>query len=161
MAWGLQPVFSRADENTSRAPRRRTKRSGDSDLALLATPCSARGAGLPKTPPDDKQLVERAITESEACEALRLAVLVAATRSAGSIKDLRIALEQFTVTFRELGTTPEGVLIRLKKIVEQRSTPGLTLRSAIELSPIIREQMTTWCIQDYFRKGPPTPPERA
>jgi hypothetical protein len=105
-------------------------------------------------PPTDKKVVEGAVSEAEACEMLRLAVERAATRSAGSIKDLRLALEQFTVTFREAGTSPEAVLIRLKKIVEQRSTPGLILRAEIELSPIIREQMTTWCIQDYFRKTP-------
>ena len=142
-----------ADENTSRASRRRTTGSGDCDLALLATPCLARGVGLSKQrPPDDQQVVKQAITEGEACEALRLAVLAAATRSAGSIKELRIALEQFTVTFRDAGTTPEAVLIRLTKIVEQRSVFSHTPRAEIELSPIIREQMSTWCIQDYFRK---------
>jgi hypothetical protein len=78
----------------------------------------------------------------------------ARTRSAGSVRELRIALELFTVTFRDTGTTPEAVLILLKMVIEQRSTPGRTLRSEIELSPIIREQMSTWCIQDYFRKTP-------
>ena len=103
-------------------------------------------------PPDDKKVVKKAISETEASEVLRIAVLAAATRSAGSIKELRIALELFTVTFRETGTSPEAVLVRLKKIIDQRSMPGITLRDRPELSHILREQMSTWCIQDYFRK---------
>lgn len=154
MAYALQPDFLCADVNTSRAPRRRTTRSGDSYLALLATPCKARGAVLQKQPPDDGKVVYQAITESEACELLRAAVVHAASRSAGSIKELRIALEQFTVTFRRSGTSPEAVLIRLKKVIDHKSLPALAMLPATELSPIIREQMSTWCIQDYFRKEP-------
>ena len=110
-----------------------------------------------KQPPDDKKVIKQAVTESEACELLRRAVVHAATRSAGSIKELRVALEQFTLTFRASGTTPEAVLIRLKKVIEERSIPSLTIRPIDQLSPIILEQMSTWCIQDYFRKTPYDP----
>jgi hypothetical protein len=107
---------------------------------------------LHKQPPDDRKVVKQAVTEAEACELLRRAVVHAATRSAGSIKELRVALEMFTVTFRDNGTTPEAVLIRLKRVIEERSIPSLTIRPIDQLSPIILEQMSTWCIQDYFRQ---------
>lgn len=109
---------------------------------------------LYKQPPDDKKVVKQAVTEAEACELLRRAVVHAATRSAGSIKELRDALEMFTLTFRASGTTPEAVLIQLKRVIEERSIPSLTIRPVDQLSPIILEQMSTWCIQDYFRKTP-------
>ncbi len=125
----------------------------DTYLALLATPCSARGAVVPETPRGQAKVVEPAISEAEACEVLRLAVIRAATRSAGSIKELRVAIEQFTVTFRKAGNTPEAVLIRLKKVIEQRSTHGFLMPANGLLSPILCEQITTWCIQDYFRKS--------
>jgi hypothetical protein len=110
---------------------------------------------LGKQPPPDQKVVKQAITESEACELLRRALVQAATRSAGSIKELRVALDQFTLTLRSSGTTPEAVLIKLKKVIEERSVPGLTIRPIDQLSPIIREQMSTWCIQEYYRKEPP------
>jgi len=115
---------------------------------------STRSRFLEKQPPNDQKVVKQALTESEACEVLRRALVQAATSSAGSLKELRVALDQFTLTFRATGTTPEAVLIRLRKVIDERSVPGLSIRPIDQLSPIIREQMSTWCIQEYFRKEP-------
>lgn len=111
---------------------------------------------MSKKHPDGDQVAEPDITEAEskAGRLLRIAVEEAATRRSGSIRDLRIAVHQFTMTLRVAGRTPEAVLVALRKVLDQRSAPGVDGHWVDKLSPIIREQMSTWCIEDYFKDPP-------
>lgn len=81
------------------------------------------------------------VSREQRSDALRVALEDAATRSVASMLALRLAVEAFTADLRDAGLTPEAVLIALKKVVRSRTEwPGI----------LIRDQMTTWCIEEFF-----------
>ena len=129
-------------------------------MALLATPCSASTSMADKIPGifitdlhRDQREVQLAIAEKELAESVRRALEGAAERDAGSMMRLRLAVAGYTVALRDLGTTPERVLIALKTVIDNRSIvrdpPSLSDWSSADL----RERISTWCIEEFFRKA--------
>ena len=120
-------------------------------MALLATPCSTGptvGSQHHRTLDDDLELMGRiaeasatatcaeaaefdmsvatvrhAISEADASRRVRLAVEVAASRDAIAMDALRVAVCEFTFALRRDGITPEGVLIRLKQLIDNETLP--------------------------------------
>ncbi|MGI8402352.1 MAG: hypothetical protein ACR2NS_12225 [Gemmatimonadaceae bacterium] len=100
----------------------------------------------------DEREVQLAIAESELAESVRRALEGAAERDAGSMKRLRLAVAGFTVALRDLGTTPERVLIALKTVIDNRSFVPDPRPLSDWTSADLRERITTWCIEEFFRK---------
>ena len=94
--------------------------------------------------------LEEAISLAERSAHLRRAVARAASRSNESMDALRSAVCAFTVALRNEGITPEGVLIRLKSAIWEETLLSVWTTSTLN-GPRLRESITTWCIQDYFR----------
>lgn len=92
------------------------------------------------------------IPEAELCERVRRAVEAAAARDAGSMKELRLAVRSFTVALRDIGTTPERVLIALKTVINNRTLLAIAPHAADWNGDELRERISTWCIQEFFRK---------
>jgi len=90
------------------------------------------------------------IPEAELSERLRIAVKVAAAGNADSMEGLRLAVSEFTVALKNAGTTPEAVLITLKTVIHNRSVLG-TAPHASDWRGQLREKVSTWCIDEYFR----------
>ena len=63
---------------------------------------------------------------------------------------LRIAVCEFTFAHRGQGLTPEGVLIALKKLIEDRATPQIANHGSDWNGDRLRESVSTWCIKAYF-----------
>lgn len=91
-----------------------------------------------------------AIPQGEICDRVRRAVEDAATRDAYSMNELRLAVSSFTVALRDTGTTPEHVLIALKTVVNNRTL--VAAHSSDWNGDELREKISTWCIQEFFRK---------
>lgn len=85
---------------------------------------------------------------------VRQAVVQAAERDARSLKELQLAVASFTVAFREMGTSPERVLIALKGVINNRSLYPILIRDTDQTGEILRAQISTWCIEEFFRSGP-------
>ena len=94
----------------------------------------------------------QASSQAELCVRLRLAVEKAASRSADSMELLRIAVCDFTIALRNEGTTPEGVLIGLKSVIHEMSFPHIGSHASDSRGRPLREQITTWCIKEYFKE---------
>lgn len=92
------------------------------------------------------------IPDAELSERLRMAVQEAAAGNAVSMEGLRLAVSEFTVALKNAGTTPEAVLITLKTVIHNRSVLG-TVPHASDRKGQLREQVSTWCIDEYFREG--------
>ena len=99
---------------------------------------------------DSSVALKEAISEAELSAHLRAAVEQAASKSNESMEALRIAVCAFTVALRTDGITPEGVLIRLKAAIREETLSPQWMTSTWS-GPRLRETITTWCIQDYFR----------
>ena len=84
-------------------------------------------------------------------ERLRAAVENAAIASGESMKVLRLAVAEFTVTLRNQGTTPEAVLISLKAVISANVLPS-RWHVASAYDPHLRDTISTWCIEEYFRE---------
>ncbi|MDQ6689149.1 MAG: hypothetical protein M3Z18_01430 [Gemmatimonadota bacterium] len=93
-----------------------------------------------------------AIPEAELCERVRAAVADAAVRDAASMTRLRGAVTSFTVALRDIGTTPERVLIALKTVISNRSFVAITPHASDWNGDALRERVSTWCIEAFFRK---------
>ena len=113
---------------------------------------SARGLAADEQALDeDSELaLSEAISEAALSAGLRAAVERAASKSDDSMEALRVAVCAFTVALRNDGVTPEGVLIRLKTAIRAETLSPLWDTSSWS-GPRLRETITTWCIQDYFR----------
>jgi hypothetical protein len=96
--------------------------------------------------------LQEAIALAERSARLRRAVERAASRSNESMDALRAAVCAFTVALRNEGIAPEGVLIRLKAAIWEQALSPVWTTSTWD-GPGLRESITTWCIQDYFRSG--------
>ena len=88
---------------------------------------------------------------AELCDRLRLAVERAAVKNAESMEGLRAAVADFTIALREQGTTPEAVLISLKNVIHNRSLPLILPHPSDRNSASLRETISTWCIEEFFR----------
>ncbi|HVS59339.1 MAG TPA: hypothetical protein VHE82_01460 [Gemmatimonadaceae bacterium] len=96
--------------------------------------------------------LQLAIPEAELCERVRRAVEDAAARDAGSMKELRLAVRSFTVALRDIGTTPERVLIALKTVINNRTLVAIAPHASDWNGDELREKISTWCIEEFFRK---------
>ena len=103
----------------------------------------------------DTLVMEFAIPEADLCDRLRRAVEDAADRDAESMKRLRLAVGSFTVALRDIGTTPERVLIALKTVINNRSFVSIPPHVSDWSGDELRQQASTWCIEAFFRKDPP------
>jgi len=86
------------------------------------------------------------------CEELHAAVERAAERSTESMNDLRHAVAQFTVALRVAGATPEAVLIALKSVINSRDFPRARLYTPDITDNDLRQQISAWSIQEFFRE---------
>lgn len=84
-------------------------------------------------------------------ERVREAVVAAARRDAKSMRELRLAINGFTIALREMGTTPERVLIALKTVINNRSLIAIPIRDSDQSGEYLRQQISTWCIEEFFR----------
>lgn len=100
----------------------------------------------------EARTLELAIPEAELCERLRAAVANAAARDAASMRRLRAAVASFTVALRDIGTTPERVLIALKTVINNRSFVAIAPHESDWSGNDLRERVSTWCIEAFFRK---------
>lgn len=140
-------------------------------MALLATPYSVRGVTMPErmpslvtvdfTPPGADVCTELRSVSSERntftppdelCRRLLTAVREAASRNAKSMDELRATVEEVTVVLRNEGATPEAVLITLKALVNTRSLPVLDPRVPPGYGDQLREQISKWSIEEFFRQ---------
>lgn len=95
-----------------------------------------------------------AIPSAEVCDRLRNAVIAAATRDAESMESLRDAVREFTVALRDQGATPEATLIALKALVNAGNGTLVAPHVSDWSGYIIREKISTWCIERYFADDP-------
>jgi hypothetical protein len=96
--------------------------------------------------------LQPAIPHTELRDRLRTAVQEAASRDAASIEALRLAVRSFTVALRDAGTTPERVLIILKTVINNKSFPVIAPHEPDWKGAQLREKISTWCIEEYFRE---------
>jgi hypothetical protein len=96
-------------------------------------------------------LITAEIAQADLSNRLRLAVVAAAVNSAGSMAELRIAICAFTVARRGEGSSPEAVLIALKRVINVETFEPVWLLSTWN-GDQLRQKITTWCIQDYFSR---------
>lgn len=96
-----------------------------------------------------------AVPSQEVCERVRRAVEEAATRDAQSIESLRLAVCEFTVSLRKEGTSPERVLVALKTLVNAGAGPVISRSLSDWSGYILREKISSWCIDEYFRNRSP------
>ena len=104
-----------------------------------------------------KLALKLAIPEAEICVRLRAAVEEAASRSADSMEALRSAVCGFTAVLKDMGTTPEHVLIALKTVVNNRSLVVIAPHTSDWRGDHLRETISTWCIEEFFRDETASP----
>ena len=109
------------------------------------------GASIANAQRDDL-ILRLAIPEAELCDRLRQAVLGAAGRDAASMDQLRLAIGSFTVALRDIGTTPERVLIALKTVINNRNFVSIAPHISDWSGDELRQRASTWCIEAFFRK---------
>lgn len=100
----------------------------------------------------EKGPAELAISTAELAERMVKAVEEAAGRDAEAMARLRQAVSTFTIAFRDIGTTPEQVLIALKTAINNRALVAIPLRGADVNAEDLRGTISTWCIEEFFRK---------
>jgi hypothetical protein len=90
--------------------------------------------------------------DDELANRVHKAVIDAAARDARSLKELQLAVASFTAAFREMGTSPEAVLIALKAVINNRSLLPIPipLRDSDRSGELLRAQISTWCIEEFF-----------
>jgi hypothetical protein len=91
------------------------------------------------------------IRPADLSQSLLVAVERAASKDADSMVALRLVVRSFTDTLKDAGTTPERVLIILKALIHKRS-PLVSTPHASDWTGQLREKISTWCIEDYFRE---------
>jgi hypothetical protein len=98
----------------------------------------------------DRNAARLAMSEKELGEHVRRAVRDAASRDAESMKRLRVAIASFTIALRDVGTTPEKVLIALKTVINERSFAATTAHVSDWTGESLREKISSWCIEEFF-----------
>ena len=76
-------------------------------------------------------------------EKLRDAVRLAASRDAQVMRALRLAVCEFTFAHRSDGLTPESVLIALKNLIDDRTTPRITPHESDRNGERLREKISS------------------
>ena len=90
--------------------------------------------------------------DAELCDRLVAALEQAAIDRSLSMEALRLTVRDFTLALRQQGTTPEGVLISLKSVINhRRARPTLNQDFHDGPDPAIHEKISTWSIQEFFR----------
>jgi hypothetical protein len=102
---------------------------------------------------DSSLALHQAIQRVTLTQRLHQAMEDAAARDAASMEALRLAVCEFTIVLREEGTTPEGTLILLKNAVNRKALPLLAPPGADRRDHPLRETISTWCIEAYFKQG--------
>ena len=100
----------------------------------------------------DDRYLQLVLPEAEVCERLRQAVIEAADRDADSMRQLRVAVSSFTSSLRDMGTTPEHVLIALKTVINNRSFVAIAPHVSDWSGESLRENISRWCIEEFFRQ---------
>lgn len=119
------------------------------DLVRMIAENSAAGLGDDAAAAQESAL-QHAISQIELSTRLREATERAAEKSAASMEALRLAVCAFTIALRDEGITPEAVLISLKAAIHKETFLPLWQDSTWS-GPHLRDTITTWCIEDYFR----------
>lgn len=119
--------------------------------ASAATTCAELGSELEES----SIALDQAIARAELTGRLCVAIEEAASRDAVAMDALRIAICEFTLALRDEGTTPEGVLITLKSVIDRKSLPNFVPHDSQRQHDKLRESMSTWCIQAYFQQNVP------
>jgi hypothetical protein len=119
------------------------------DASALATVDSEASQELR----DSSLALHQAILRVTLTQRLHQAIEDAAARDAASMEALRLAVCEFTIVLRDEGTTPEGALILLKNAVNRQALPLLTAHERDRRDHPLRETISTWCIEAYFRQG--------
>ena len=120
------------------------------DASAVAT-CGDAGSELEES----SIALEQAIARSDLAVRLLSAIEDAASKDAIAMNALRIAVCEFTLALRDEGTTPEGALITLKSVINRKSLPNFVPHDSGTSHNKLRENMSTWCIQAYFKQNTP------
>ena len=120
------------------------------DASAVAT-CGDVGSELEES----SIALEQAIARSDLAARLLSAIEDAASKDAIAMNALRIAVCEFTHALRDEGTTPEGVLITLKSVINRKSLPNFVPHDSTKSRNSLHESMSTWCIQAYFKQNTP------
>lgn len=126
----------------------------DAQGAILSAPGSALGlsAEAARAELNPSTVASHlSIHPAEIGQRLLLAVEKAASKDAESMEALRLAVCSFTGKLRDAGTTPEHVLIVLKAVIHKRSVL-VVAPHASDWTGQLREKISTWCIEEYFRE---------
>jgi hypothetical protein len=91
------------------------------------------------------------IHPAEIGQCLLIAVEKAASKDAESMEALRLAVCSFTGALRDAGISPERVLIILKTVIHKRSLLVIAPHAS-DWTGQLREKISTWCIEEYFRE---------
>lgn len=91
-----------------------------------------------------------AIPPADLCDRLRSAVETAASNDAASMDSLKATVCEYAALLRDMGSSPEGVLISLKAVMNLQGMPARTRDPADQGRYRLREQISTWCIEEYF-----------
>lgn len=132
---------------------RQHDRTLDDDLELMSRICEASATATCAEAADFEMsvaTVRHAISDADASRRVRLAVEVAASRDAIAMDALRTAVCEFTFALRRDGVTPEGVLIRLKQLIDNETLPLIRSHPSDNDGHRLRERISTWCIKAYF-----------
>jgi hypothetical protein len=95
-------------------------------------------------------VIRTAISQADASRRVRAAVAVAASRHDVAMHALKIAVCEFTYALRRDGVTPEGVLVSLKQLIDDRALPRIPPHESDWSGNRLRESISTWCIKAYF-----------
>lgn len=109
-----------------------------------------RNKAVPPELPGLGPASQLSIPQAELCKRLRAGVERAAARNADSMEALRAAVCEFTAALKEKGTTPEGVLVSLKAVVNDQARALVSGHPSDSVAYTLNEQMSTWSIQEYF-----------
>jgi hypothetical protein len=110
----------------------------------------ARADGSRVTLSHSAKILRLAMPSQPACDRVREAVVNAAARDAESMELLRASVGHFTTEMRGAGATPEAVLISLKALVNAGVGPVISHTLDDWSGYILRDKMSTWCIDEYF-----------
>jgi hypothetical protein len=99
---------------------------------------------------DERGELQLSTSEKES-DRVRKALQNAAESDAESMRQLRLAITSFTVALRDIGTTPEHVLIALKTVINNRSLVADPPHLSDWSTQSLREKVSMWCIEEFFR----------
>lgn len=102
--------------------------------------------------PEELPSLPLTLPQAELCHRLRTAVEKAAVTNAQSMEALRLTVCEFTTVLKEEGTTPEGVLISLKTLINDRALPVVPQLSSDWTGYQLREMISTWSIKEFFKR---------